>query len=117
MDARFAPAGATAVLLTAPLICDSRLRLRKNDIVKPMQKMRERTAAVAKSTRRRVLVLVLAPLAPMAARSASSTSLKKWLRNSHCGTFRLTDTRCWGAAAAADPPAGTRNMAVASRAL
>ena len=49
--------------------------------------------------RRAPLVLTLEPLAPMALRSASRTSVKKWPRNSHCGTLRVpVTTGCCGAA-------------------
>ena len=41
------------------------------------------------SRRRMPLTLTLDPLAPMAARSCSITSLNRWLRNIHCGTRRV----------------------------
>ena len=42
----------------------------------------------------RLLAWVLAPLAPMAVRSASRMSLKKCVRKSHCGTLRGAPTGC-----------------------
>src|SRR5579862_8683653 len=113
LEARSAPAASVgAMACTASPAVVSRLRLLKKEIVNSTRSTKHRAAAEANRMRRDLLVLVLDPLAPMAARSASRMSLNRWLRKSHCGTLRVVATGGDAALGAAPAPPG-RKMPVA----
>src|SRR4029434_9798739 len=109
-EARFCPDDSVEEIpIAASRACVSSARFLKKDTVKKTHRIRHRAVAAPKSTRRAEPVLTLEPEAPMAAESASSTSLKRWVRKSHCGTLRVAPTgagacRAWGVLLALNQP-------------